>query len=134
MDGVVSKNQGTLNVIKIFLDFQVVLGYYYNMNTKNRLFDTLEFNPHPANYKEHAFQARHTFDNGYAISVVTGDGLYGDINEDNFDESTFEVAVFNPDGGFVKLTLHDDVIGHQTKDEVAHYMTLAGEDPLSLSK
>ena len=103
------------------------------MNTKNRLFDTLEFNPHPATYKEDAVQAKQTFDNGYSISVVSGDGLYGDIDEDNFDESTFEVAVFDPDGAFVKLTLHDDVIGHQTKTEVSHYMTLTREDPLSLS-
>ena len=133
MGGVVFKNQGILNVIKIFLDFQIGLGYYYNMNTKNRLFDTLEFTEHPG-YRKGALQARHTFDNGYVISIVTGDGLYGDINEDNFDESTFEVAVFNPAGGFVKLTLHDDVIGHQTRDEVSHYMTLAREDPMSLSK
>ena len=133
MDGVVSKNQGILNIIKIFLDFQIGLGYYYNMNTKNRLFDTLEFNQHSAHMSD-ALQARKSFDNGYTISVVTGSGLYGDINEDNFDESTFEVAVFSPEGDFVKLTLHDDVIGHQTKDEVAHYMTLASEDPLSLSK
>ena len=132
MGGVVSKNQGILKDIKIFLDFQIGLGYYYNMNTKNRLFDTLEFNQHSAHMGD-ALQARKSFDNGYSISVVTGGGLYGDINEDNFDESTFEVAVFNPEGGFVKLTLHDDVIGHQTKDEVSHYMTLASEDPLSLS-
>ena len=104
------------------------------MNTKNRLFDTLEFNAHPATYKEDAVQAKQTFDNGYAISVVTGGGLYGDINEDSFAESTFEVAVFAPDGKFVRIGLHDDVIGWQTKDEVSHYMTLAREDPLSLSK
>ena len=102
------------------------------MNTKNSLFETLEFNQH-SEWNPNAKQARHTFDNGYSISVVTGEGLYGDIDEDNFDESTFEVAVFDPDGGFVKLTLHDDVIGHRTKDEVSHYMTLAREDPLSLS-
>ena len=133
MGGVVFKNQGILNVIKIFLDFQIGLGYYYNMNTKNRLFDTLEFNPHSA-YREGALQAKQTFENGYTISVVTGEGLYGDINEDSFEESTFELAVFDAAGDFVKLTLHDDVIGHQTRDEVSHYMTLANEDPLSLSK
>lgn len=133
MDGVVSKNQGTSNVIKIFLDFQIGLGYYYNMNTKNRLFDTLEFTEHPG-YRKGALQARKVFDNGYTISVVTGEGLYGDINEDSFGESTFEVAVFDAADDFVKLTLHDDVIGHQTRDEVSHYMTLASEDPLSLSK
>ena len=104
------------------------------MNTKNRLFDTLEFNPHQNTFMEDAVQAKQTFDNGYSISVVSGDGLYGDVNEDDFDESTFEVAVFNPAGDFVKLTLHDDVIGHQTSAEVSHYMTLAREDPLSLSK
>ena len=133
MLGVVFKNQDILKDIKIFLDFQFFLGYYYNMNTENSLFETLEFNQHSA-YREGALQAKQTFDNGYAISVVTGEGLYGDIDEENFDESTFEIAVFDEAGDFVKLTLHDDVIGHQTKDEVAHYMTLASEDPLSLSK
>jgi len=103
------------------------------MNTKNSLFETLEFNQHSA-YKPGALQAKQTFENGYTISVVTGEGLYGDINEDSFEESTFELAVFDAAGDFVKLTLHDDVIGHQTSAEVSHYMTLAREDPLSLSK
>ena len=103
------------------------------MNTNNNIFETLEFNQHSA-YREGALQAKQTFDNGYTISVVTGEGLYGDINEDNFAESTFEVAVFDASGDFVQLTLHDTVIGHQTKDEVSHYMTLAREDPMSLSK
>jgi hypothetical protein len=104
------------------------------MNTKNRLFDTLEFKPHPATYKEDALQAKQTYDNGYSISVVTGGGLYGDINKDKFDASTFEVAVFAPDDKFVRIGDYDDVIGWQTKDEVTHYMTLTREDPLSLSK
>ena len=123
-----------LRFFKKRFDFQIFLGYYYNMNTNNGLFETLEFKPHPATYKEDAFQAKQTFDNGYAISVVTGDGLYGDINKDSFDESTFEVAVFAPDGKFVKIGDYDDVIGWQTKDEVVHYLTLTREDPLSLSK
>ena len=101
------------------------------MNTKNRLFDTLEFTEHPG-YRKGALQAKQTFDNGYTISVVTGGGLYGDINEDSFEESTFEVAVFDEADDFVKLTLHDDVIGHQSADEVSEIMVKLCDDPDSL--
>ena len=62
-----------------------------------------------------------TFENGWKISVMFGDGHYatgkvhGEIG--SYAESA-EVAVFDPNGLFYPLT-DNDVIGHQTADEVA---------------
>jgi hypothetical protein len=102
------------------------------MKTNNILFDNLVFDKHPGGWRDDALQATHTFENGYSISVVTGGGLYGDINEQLFKDSTFEVAAFDPDRNFIKLTLHDDVKGHQSADEVSEIMVTLCDDPDSL--
>lgn len=102
------------------------------MKTNNILFDNLVFEKHPGGWRDDALQASHTFENGYNISVVTGGGLYGDINEQSFKDSTFEIAAFDPDRNFIKLTLHDDVIGHQSADEVSEIMVKLCDDPDSL--
>ena len=64
-----------------------------------------------------AIQARHTFENGWTISVVAGPkdlGLYGIIGED-----TFEVAVYRPNGNML-----DDVIPYQTPVQITSLMHL----------
>ena len=100
------------------------------MKTNKEMFEELTFTPHRASHNSVA--ARKNFDNGHTISVVSGDGLYGDIDDSDFYNSTFEVAVFDTKGDFVRLTPHDDVIGHQTLDEVSQIMVKLQNDPDSL--
>ncbi len=60
---------------------------------------------------------RYAFDNGYAVSLLWGDNTYGDMNE--FGQATsYEIAVFTPNGEFLRLTEFDDVIGHRSWDTV----------------
>jgi len=62
-------------------------------------------------------QARHTFGNGWTISVVAGpedSGLYGRIGQD-----TFEVAVIRPNGNIL-----EDVIVWQTPVQITSLMHL----------
>ena len=94
------------------------------------MFDELTFRPHRGS--NGCIQANRKFDNGYSISVVSGDGMYGDINFDEFTKSTFEVAAFDTNSNFIRLTEFDDVIGHQTKDQVTDIMTALRDDPESL--
>lgn len=73
-------------------------------------FDQLKFNSHPA--LSDAKQCKFQLPTGYTVSIVAGRHLYGDgIN-------TFEVAVFDPAGEFVRLSNDDDVLSYQTKDQV----------------
>jgi len=58
-----------------------------------------------------ATKARHTFENGWSISVVAGakdSGLYGIIGDD-----TFEVAVIRPNGNML-----EDVLPWQTPVQI----------------
>jgi len=60
--------------------------------------------------------------NGYTVSVQFGSFNYCS-NRDNDDCSPLgspnaEVAVIDPDGNFVALSEHDDVLGYQTVSEV----------------
>ena len=62
-------------------------------------------------------KARHTFPNGWAVSVVSGpedSGLYGDIKGD-----TFEVAVIRPGG-----IMLEDVLSYQTPVQITSLMHL----------
>ena len=62
-------------------------------------------------------KARHTFENGWTISVVAGpqdSGLYGIIGED-----TFEVGIFRPNGNML-----EDVINWQTPVQITTLMHL----------
>ena len=99
------------------------------MNNKE-MFEELTFTPH--RYSSKGVSARKEFDNGCLISVVTGEGLYGDIDEHDFYVSTFEVAAFDADGEFIRLTPHDDVIGHRSLEEVSQIMTQLQNNPESL--
>ena len=94
------------------------------------MFDELTFRPHRGS--NGCIQANRKFDNGYSISVVSGDGMYGDINFDEFTKSTFEVAAFDNNNEFIRLTPSDDVISHRTKNEVNEIMTALRDDPESL--
>ena len=75
-------------------------------------FNDLVFVPHPNGMG--GVQCLIYTDNGYTISIVGGPSLYGD------GVNTFEVACWESTGnkGWVKLSPHDDVIGHRSKDEV----------------
>lgn len=96
----------------------------------NAMFDELTFIPHRTS--KSTIQAKKNFANGCTISVVSGEGMYGIINFDEFDKSTFEVAAFDSNNSFIRLTEYDDVIGHQTKDQVSNIMTALRDDPESL--
>ena len=72
-----------------------------------------------------------TFENGWKISVMFGDGHYatGKVHGEvgSYAESA-EVAVFDPNGLFYPLT-DNDVIGHQTADEVAALIAWTQSQP-----
>jgi hypothetical protein len=82
--------------------------------------------PRPMNFSALTFsdhvikggtKARHTFENGWTISVVAGpqdSGLYGIIGED-----TFEVGIFRPNGNML-----EDVINWQTPVQITTLMHL----------
>jgi len=62
-----------------------------------------------------------TFANGYSVSVAMGDGTYSNgTMEDGF--SSVEVAAWDADGEWIKLSDNDDVIGWQTPEEVLAIM------------
>jgi len=96
----------------------------------NAMFDELTFIPHRGS--QNTIQAKKHFDNGCMISVVSGDGMYGNIDVNDFYKSTFEVAAFDNNNEFIRLTPSDDVIGHRTKTEVNEIMTALRDDPESL--
>ena len=100
------------------------------MNKEKEMFEELTFFPHRNSTK--GISARKEFDNGCLISVVSGEGLYGDLDANEFYDSTFEVAAFDANGEFIRLTPHDDVIGHRTLEEVSQIMTQLQNDPESL--
>jgi len=78
------------------------------------LFSDLTFSDHAI---KGATKARHTFENGWAVSVVSGpedSGLYGRI-----DQNTFEVAVITPKGNVL-----EDVVPWQTPVQVTSLFRL----------
>jgi hypothetical protein len=89
--------------------------------TDLKTFDDLEFKPHPmAEWKKGSVQAKHTFPNDYTISVVggpSGCGLYGN------GTSSFEVAIFTPDGDFYESPdMNDQVRGWCSKTAITKIM------------
>jgi hypothetical protein len=76
------------------------------------MFNQLIFEPH--NIPD-AVQATYTFSNGWMISVVSGPagcGLYGRL-----DDSTYEVAIFRPNGNMT-----ENVNGWNTQSQVSAMM------------
>jgi len=85
-------------------------------------FKDLEFKPHP---NGEGIISRLNFDNGFLLSVIAGGIAYSTPREDNVDPdffSTFEVAVFNPNGDFTREFFpedhSDDVMGWQDREEI----------------
>lgn len=74
-------------------------------------FEDLVFAPH-RNKMEGAVQAQHDLPNGITISVVGGQGLYGD------GIVSFEVAAWHEGFELIKLSEHDDVLGWRSKEDV----------------
>ena len=71
----------------------------------------LEFNLHP-NWRG-ATQARHIFDNGFGVSVITGSNSY------TSESAPYELAVLDAEGDVNYDTpITDDVLGHLTEDDV----------------
>jgi len=76
-------------------------------------FKDLKFKKHENNFG--GIQSTHTFGNGYTLSVIGGDGFYGD------GENTFEVGVLTENGftrKFFNDDVDDDVRGWLSKNEV----------------
>lgn len=75
-----------------------------------KTFNDLEFNEVK---NENRFQAKLTFENGYGISVLLGGyGIYSN------GVDTYEVAVLHNNELCYDTHITDDVLGHQTKEEV----------------
>lgn len=76
-----------------------------------KTFDDLDFRPHPIG--RGAVQARLDLGNDIEISVVGGDGLYGD------GKTTFEVAAFYKTlNTFAPMPDGSDVSGWNTEEQV----------------
>ena len=73
------------------------------------MFDLLKFESHEVTDGIHA---TYKFENDWKISVVSGRGLYGLI-----EDETYEVAIFRPNGNMT-----EDVSGWNTKDQVSAMM------------
>jgi len=76
-------------------------------------FDDLVFGQH-RNKMEGSVQALHQLPNGIIISVVGGQGLYGDGIE------SFEIAAWREEikQNCIQLSEHDDVLGWRDKNEI----------------
>ena len=74
--------------------------------------------------------SRTDFDNGFSISVIAGRMAYSTPREDKNspdDFTSFEVAVFAPDGDFTREFFpdhHDDVLGWQDRGQINALMLL----------
>jgi len=76
-----------------------------------KTFDDLIFKPHPVG--RGCVQAKLDLGNDIVVSVVGGDGLYGD------GKKTFEVAAFYKTlGKFVPMPDGEDISGWNTKEQV----------------
>ncbi len=72
----------------------------------------------------HMINAHHVFDNDWEISVSAGSGNYCTPREDLGQPelfSSFEVAIFNPNGDFATkdlLQADDDVVGWCGREDI----------------
>ena len=78
-------------------------------------FSDLQFNPHK-NYPDTGVQAKHFFDNGSGVSVVSFPGSYG------FRDGLYESAVLKGTEEDWEIcydsVITDDVLGYQSEEEV----------------
>ena len=61
-------------------------------------------------------QAQLTFENGYGVSVISGDMAYSD------EENPYEVAVLYNGSLCYNTHITDDVLGYQTEEQVTKVM------------
>ena len=87
-----------------------------------KTFQDLTFGPHPVGFGLDT-QARMTFPNGYGVSVVTGMHAYSS------EGHPYEVAIFDGNGLTYSTPITDDVIGHQTAEDVTDIMRRVQELP-----
>ena len=92
---------------------------YHNMTTSNP-----KYQINYSNYPDSGTHAQPlqrgwqmTFANGCTISVQFGRGNYSDAGS-----TTAEVAAWMPDGAWIALQPHDDVVGWCTPDQVLEHM------------
>lgn len=81
-------------------------------------FSDLKFEPHSIG---NGVQARHTFPNGYGVSVVRFRGMFG-AGSYGVDAGLYEVAVLKGDRLCYATPITDDVLGHQSEDDVTNVM------------
>ena len=78
-----------------------------------KTFKDLEFKPHSIS---NGLQAVMNFDNNYGVSVVKLNGSYG------FHQDLWEVAILYKGSLTYNTDITDDVIGHQTDEDVTEVM------------
>ncbi len=83
-------------------------------------FNDLVFEPHSGGMGE---RATLEFDNGYSVSVVSGQMFYTSPNQ------PYEAAVMDDNGLCYDTPVTDDVIGHLTKSGVTDVMKQIQELP-----
>lgn len=86
-----------------------------------KTFKDLQFKP-PRHFTVGS-QALMTFENGYGVSVINGDGAYVSSPDE------WEVAVMHNGRVCCSTPITDDVLGHLTVDEVNEVMQKVQELP-----
>ena len=75
------------------------------------------------NFKPHSLSpdckiARHMFDNGFGVSVVSGDMFY------TSGEAPYEIAVIDKDGINYETPITNDVLGYLTEEKANEIIAL----------
>jgi len=78
-----------------------------------KTFKDLEFKPHSIG---NGLQAVMNFDNNYGVSVVKFNGSYG------YHQDLWEVAILYKGALTYNTDITDDVLGHQTEQDVTDVM------------
>jgi len=84
-----------------------------------KLFKNINFKTHP--YTNGVIGTLDLGD-GLVLSVVQGEGLYGNVRD-----HAFEIALFNGDD-YVPLNAYEDVMGWQTPDQIDVILTEIQKD------
>lgn len=87
-------------------------------------FSDLLFGPHPSGLGE---RATFTFDNGYSVSVVSGDIFYTAPGQ------PYEMAVLHNGALVYDTPVTDDVLGYLTADDVTRHMAEVAALPARVS-
>ncbi len=77
-------------------------------------FNDLKFNEH--RHRSGGIHARHTFDNGYSVSVIRSQYSYGG------ESGKYELAVLHNDNLIYDTPVTDDVLGWLDEDDVSEAM------------